>query len=138
MSSIVLAVVGLILSISLFSSVYAITDNRYVTGTATAANGVRVVKMLALNGAVSQLSIIFSANGVYASQSATIKASIDNSTWFTVDTVSLSTGTSLGKYYSDTNKATTIPVNIAVFPYLNITTPAIASRIQTITWAGSR
>jgi hypothetical protein len=130
--------IALILSISLFTSVYAITDNRYITGSKTGTNGAKVTKMLALQGAVKELAIIFSANSTYTSQSATIKASIDNTTWFTVDTVSLSTGTSLGKFYSDANKATTIPVDPVAFPYLNITLPAIAARVQTITWSGVR
>jgi hypothetical protein len=130
--------VALVLSVSLFSSVYAITDNRYLTGSKVGTNGQKVVKMLALQGGVTELAIIFSANGSYTSQSATIKASIDNTTWFTVDTVSLSTGTSLGKFYSDANKATTIPVDPVAFPYLNITLPAIAARVQTITWSGVR
>lgn len=130
--------IAIVLSVSLFTSVYAITDNRYITGAKTGTNGVKVTKMLALQGAVKELAIIFSANGTYSSQSATIKASIDNTTWFTVDTVSLSTGTSLGKYYSDANKATTIPVSPTAFPYLNITLPAISARVQTITWSGVR
>jgi hypothetical protein len=130
--------VALILSVSLFTSVYAIIDNRYITGSKTGINGAKVTKMLALQAGAKELAIIFSANSTYSSQSATIKASIDNSTWFTVDTVSLSTGTSLGKFYSDANKATTIPVNPAAFPYLNITLPAIAARVQTITWSGTR
>jgi hypothetical protein len=130
--------VALILSVSLFTSVYAITDNRYLTGSKVGTNGQKVVKMLALQGGVTELAIIFSANGSYTSQSATIKASIDNTTWFTVDTVSLSTGTSLGKFYSDANKATTIPVDPVAFPFLNITLPAIAARVQTITWSGVR
>jgi hypothetical protein len=130
--------VALILSVSLFTSVYAITDNRYITGSKTGTNGAKVTKMLALLGSVKELAIIFSANSTYNSQSATIKASIDNTTWFTVDTVSLSTGTSLGKFYSDANKATTIPVDPVAFPFLNITLPAIAARVQTITWSGTR
>jgi flagellar basal body P-ring protein FlgI len=130
--------VTLILAVSLFSSVYAITDTRYITGSVTGTNGVRVVKMLALQGGVTQLALIFSANGSYTSQSATIKASIDNVTFRTVDTVSLSTGTSFGKQYSDANKATTIPVDPVAFPFLNITLPAIAARVQTITWSGVR
>jgi hypothetical protein len=130
--------VALILSVSLFTSVYAVTDNRYLTGSKVGTNGQKVVKMLALQGGVTELAIIFSANGSYTSQSATVKASIDNTTWFTVDTVSLSTGTSLGKFYSDANKATTIPVDPVAFPYLNITLPAIAARVQTITWSGVR
>jgi hypothetical protein len=130
--------VALILSVSLFTSVYAITDNRYITGSKTGTNGAKVTKMLALLGSVKELAIIFSANSTYNSQSATIKASIDNTTWFTVDTISLSTGTSLGKFYSDANKATTIPVDPVAFPFLNITLPAIAARVQTITWSGMR
>jgi len=133
-----LILIALVLSVSLFTSVYAITDNRYITGSKTGTNGAKVTKMLALQGAVKELAIIFSANSTYNSQSATIKGSIDNTTWFTIDTVSLSTGTSLGKFYSDANKATTIPVDPTAFPYLNITLPAIAQRVQTITWAGIR
>jgi hypothetical protein len=133
-----LILIVLVLSISLFSSVYAITDTRYITGSVTGTNGAKVTKMLALKGSVTELALIFSANSTYTSQSATIKASIDNSTWFTVDTVSLSTGTSLAKFYSDANKATTLPVDPVAFPFLNITLPAIAARVQTITWSGVR
>lgn len=134
----ILITLVLSVSISLFSSVYAITDTHYLTGTKVGTNGAAVEKFLALQGSVKEIAIIFSANGTYTSQSATIKASIDNTTWFTVDTVSLSTGTSLGKFYSDASKATTIPVNPAAFPFLDIATPAITARVQTITWSGMR
>jgi len=134
----ILIFVALILSISLFSSAYAITDTRYVTGTKTGTNGAAVEKFLALKGSVTELALIFSANGTYTSQSATVKVSIDNSTWFTADTVSLSTGTSLAKFYSAANKATTLPLDPVAFPYLDISLPAIAARVQTITWSGTR
>ena len=80
--------VALVLSVSLFTSVYAISDSRYLK-VPDWIQTASVVKMLALQGGVTELAIIFAANGSYTSQSATIKASIDNTTFFTVDTVSL-------------------------------------------------
>jgi hypothetical protein len=136
--STILFILAIILSISLFTSVYAITDSRYLTGTVTGTNGAKVTKMLALKGSATELALIFSANGSYTSQNALVKVSIDNTTWFTADSVSLSTGTSLAKFYSDANKATTLPVDPVAFPFLNITLPAIAARVQTITWSGTR
>jgi hypothetical protein len=136
--STILFILAIILSISLFTSVYAITDSRYLTGTVTGTNGAKVTKMLALKGSATELALIFSANGSYTSQNALVKVSIDNTTWFTADSVSLSTGTSLAKFYSDANKATTLPVDPVAFPFLNITLPAIAARVQTITWSATR
>lgn len=140
MKNIFLFILLSVLAVSLLSTniVYGITDTRYLTGSKTGTNGAQVTQMIALQGAATQLALYFSANGTYSSQSATIKASIDNTTWITVDSVSLSTGSSLGKYYSDTNKATTVPVNPTTFPFLNITLPAIAQRVQTITYSATR
>jgi hypothetical protein len=135
-------ILALFLAVSLFSSayVYASTssDARYLTGTITGTNGVKVSQVIELKGSATEIALIFSSNATYAAQTATVAVSIDNNNWITVDSVSLGTGTSLGKGYSSASKATTIPVNPASFPYLNITLPAIATHVQTITWSGTR
>lgn len=85
-----------------------------------------------------ELNIIFQAvsGGNFASQSATVEVSNDNSTFYTIDSgLNLGTGTLLGKGYSDGSKGTTLVVNPAGFKYVRVTIPAIVSITTRIVWS---
>lgn len=83
------------------------------------------------------LYLLFQAvsGGNFASQSATCEVSLDNSTWYTVDsTINLGTSTLLGKTYGPANLGTTLPVNAGAFRYIRVTIPQIAALRTRILW----
>lgn len=58
---------------------------------------------------------------VFVSQNATIEASLDNITWFTIETKSLGNGTTASSFYNEN----TSTINPLAFPYMRVTIPAL-------------
>lgn len=83
-----------------------------------------ITQYLSMHGSTQINLILTATGGTFNSTNLVIAGSLDNSTFITLDTIALSTGTSKAITYSDSLKATTLPVNPASFPFLKITTSA--------------
>ena len=92
-----------------------------VTGTVGQAVNTGAIFM---NGATAFAFVITATGGTFNSTTLAVQVSLDGTTFVTVDTISLSTGTANGKFYDDDNKASTVAVNPANFPYLKLVTSA--------------
>lgn len=85
-----------------------------------------------------ELNLVFqaTAGGNFASQNATVEASINNTDYYTVDSsIGLGTSTLAAKGYSDGSKGTTLAVNPAGFKYVRVTIPAIVGLTTRIVWS---
>ena len=112
-----------------------ITQLAAVTG--SGAN-TQVQTTIETHSRMRELNLIFQAvsGGNFASQSATVEVSNDNSTFYTIDSaLNLGTSTLFAKGYSDGSKGTTLPVNPAGFKYIRVTIPAIVSITTRIVWS---
>lgn len=75
------------------------------------------------------INLLFTAaGGNFASQSATVQVSTDESTWSaTIDTMNLGTSAVFAKYYNINSLASGASLNPVSFPYVRITVPAIGA-----------
>ena len=68
------------------------------------------------------------AGGNFASQSATVQVSTDETNWSaTIDTISMGTSAVVAKYYNINSLASGASLNPVSFPYVRVTVPAIGS-----------
>jgi hypothetical protein len=109
---------------------YLATGN--TTGTASAAVS-KEIEMKQLD----ELSILLTASGGnFGSKFLIVQASANCQNYFTVDNITLSTATTKGVEYSGASKATTVPVNPAVFPCVKAFTSAGNTGVtETITYS---
>ena len=78
---------------------------------------------------LQDMNLLFTAaGGNFASQSATIQVSTDETNWsFTIDTIALGTTSTVAKYYNVNSLASGASLNPVSFPFVRITVPAIGS-----------
>jgi hypothetical protein len=122
-----------------YVTVNAQTTGGSVAGSETGAAAAAVTKTVELNND-KILTVLWTASGGnFGSKFGLVSVSVDNSAFILVDNVSLSTNTKVGKYYSDSTKATTVAINPATFPFVKLQTSAGNTGVtETITWQAIR
>lgn len=130
----------ILIPVSVYAAIPADVLRTYPTiGLKTGATAAAITQYIAMSGA-KQLNLILTATGGnFNSTNLVIAVSQDNSTFITADTIALSTGTSKAIVYSDAQKATTLPINPASFPFIKVTTSAgVASVVEKLYWVGTQ
>jgi len=139
-SFLILFAIILLVPISVYGAIPADVLRSYPTiGIKTSAVAGAITQYISMHSS-TQINIILTATGGnFNSTNLVIAGSLDNSTFITLDTIALSTGTTKSITYSDSLKATTQPVNPASFPFLRITTSAgVGSVTENLYWVGNR
>jgi|ERR1043165_3354924 len=132
----------LIISLAIPAAVYAgilqtPTDTQHYQfcGSKSGAAAATVTKFLPMQG-LNTLSVIVNATGGnLGANNLLIGVSMDNTTYLTVDSISLGSATIKGITYSNALKATTVTVNPASYPWVKIATSAgVSSVTETLYW----
>ena len=132
----------LIISLAVPVAVYATvlqtpTDPQHypVCGSKSGAVAGTVTKFIQMGG-LNALSIIVNATGGnLGANNLVVGVSNDNSTYLTVDTISMGSATIKGISYSNALKATTVTVNPASYPWVKVATSAgVSSVTETLYW----
>lgn len=101
----------------------------------TTSNNVSLTKYLQLYN-VHSISLIAFCNVSFANGNILVSVSPDNVTYHQVDSVAEGTGAIKGIFYSDAVKATSVPINPALFPYLKIVVPDPGpASLTSLTWS---
>lgn len=113
-------------------------QQRYpVCGSVSAAAAAAVSQVIQMKG-MNALSVFVNATGGnMGSTNLLVQVSLDNTanSYFTVDSIGMSSATIKGIAYSNALKATTVPVNPAAFPFVKVSTSAgVTSVTETLYW----
>ena len=134
----------LIAAIILAVSTSILTHNGYAqtfpdSGKVTGTQNGTVTKTIPMH-TNSELALILKATGGnFGSKFFIVQVAHDCSTFVTVDNISLTTLTIKGVQYSDSSKATTVPVNPADFPCVKAFTSAgVTGVTESLTYSARR
>lgn len=135
----ILAISMSVMSIASYNSAVAQTTGGTVSGSETGTASGAVTKTVELSNNKILAVLWTAAGGNFGSKFGLVSVSVDGSAFILVDNVTLSTNTTVGKYYSDSTKATTVAINPATFPFVKLQTSAGNTGVtETITWQAVR